>query len=242
MMPGLADEISAWIRERIEEAGARGAVLGLSGGVDSSVAAVLCKRAVSDVLGLIMPIHSDPLDEEYASLLATKFDIPVRKVDLAPVYDLLAKILPGGARLPMANLKPRLRMTTLYYFANKESRLVVGTGNKSELMMGYFTKYGDGGVDILPLGGLLKREVRELARELGVPPQIIAKPPSAGLWAGQTDEGELGITYNELDEILSALEKGGDLTAYDGRLVERVKGQIALTQHKRAPLPIFEPR
>lgn len=235
----LADKVSGWIKEQIEGAGARGAVIGLSGGVDSSVVAVLCKR-VTDVLGLIMPIHSDPLDEEYASLLASKFDIQVRRVDLSLVYDALVKVLPDPTGLPVANLKPRLRMATLYYFANKENRLVVGTGNKSEIMMGYFTKYGDGGVDILPLGGLLKRQVRELARELGIPPRIIAKPPSAGLWAGQTDEGELGITYDDLDQILTALESGGTVD-FNGQLVDRVKCQIEETKHKRVPIPIFEP-
>lgn len=235
----LADKISGWIKEQIEGAGARGAVIGLSGGVDSSVVAVLCKR-VTDVLGLIMPIHSDPLDEEYASLLASKFDIQVRRVDLSPVYDALLRVLPDPTGLPVANLKPRLRMATLYFFANKENRLVVGTGNKSEIMMGYFTKYGDGGVDILPLGGLLKRQVRELARELGIPARIIARPPSAGLWAGQTDEGELGITYDDLDQILTALESGGTLD-FDPQLVDRVKRQMAETQHKRVPIPVFEP-
>jgi NAD+ synthase len=235
----LADKVSDWIKEQIEGAGARGAVIGLSGGVDSSVVAVLCKR-VTDVLGLIMPIHSDPLDEEYASLLASKFDIQVRRVDLSPVYDALLRVLPDPTGLPVANLKPRLRMATLYFFANKENRLVVGTGNKSEIMMGYFTKYGDGGVDILPLGGLLKRQVRELARELGIPARIIAKPPSAGLWAGQTDEGELGITYDDLDQILTALESGGTVD-FNGQLVDRVKRHIAETKHKRAPIPIFEP-
>ena len=235
----LADKISGWIKEQIEGAGARGAVIGLSGGVDSSVVAVLCKR-VTDVLGLIMPIHSDPLDEEYASLLASKFDIQVRRVDLSPVYDALLRVLPDPTGLPVANLKPRLRMATLYFFANKENRLVVGTGNKSEIMMGYFTKYGDGGVDILPLGGLLKRQVRELARELGIPARIIAKPPSAGLWAGQTDEGELGITYDQLDQVLTALESGEALN-FDPQLVDRVERHIAQTKHKRAPIPIFEP-
>ncbi len=213
--------------------------MGLSGGVDSSVTAVLCKRA-TDLLGLIMPIHSDPMDEEYASLLASKFDIPVRRIDLGPVYDAFRKVLPDPAGLPAANLKPRLRMATLYYFANKENRLVVGTGNKSEIMMGYFTKYGDGGVDILPLGGLLKGEVRRLARELGVPERIIAKPPSAGLWAGQTDEGELGITYDELDKFLRALESG-DTGDFDPKLVERLKGHMADTRHKRVSIPVFEP-
>jgi len=235
----LAEEISGWIKEQIEGAGAKGAVVGLSGGLDSSVTAVLCKR-VTDLLGLIMPIHSDPLDEEFASLLASKFDIQVQRVDLSPVYDALARVLPDPAGLPAANLKPRLRMATLYYFANKENRLVVGAGNKSEIMMGYFTKYGDGGVDILPLGGLLKGQVRELARELGIPPRIIAKPPSAGLWAGQTDEQELGITYDDLDRILTAFESGGTVDL-DPQLVDRVKRHMAETKHKRVPIPIFEP-
>lgn len=238
-MMELAEEISGWIKEQIEGAGARGAVVGLSGGLDSSVTAVLCK-GVTDVLGLIMPLHSDPLDEECASLLASEFDIQVRRVDLSPVYDGLARVLSDPTGLPAANLKPRLRMATLYYFANKENRLVVGTGNKSEIMMGYFTKYGDGGVDILPLGGLLKRQVRELARELGIPPQIIAKPPSAGLWAGQTDEGELGITYDQLDRILTAFESRGTVEL-DPQLVERVKRHMVETQHKRVPIPVFEP-
>ncbi len=235
----LAEEVSGWIKEQIEGAGARGAVVGLSGGLDSSVTAVLCKR-VTDLLGLIMPIHSDPLDEEYASLLAKEFDIHVRRVDLSPVYDAMVRVLPGPRGLPAANLKPRLRMATLYYFANKENRLVVGTGNKSEIMMGYFTKYGDGGVDILPLGDLLKGQVRELARELGIPSQIIARPPSAGLWAGQTDEGELGITYDQLDQILTAFETGGSVE-FNGELVQRVKRHMAETKHKRVLIPIFEP-
>src|SRR5690606_5628013 len=105
--------------------------------------------------------------------------------------------------MAVANLKPRLRMTTVYYVANTRNYLVAGTGNRSELTIGYFTKYGDGGVDLLPIGRLLKAEVRELARELGIPERIITKAPSAGLWAGQTDEGEMGFTYAELERYLS---------------------------------------
>jgi NAD+ synthase len=137
--------------------------------------------------------------------------------------------------LPIANLKPRLRMLTLYYFANKLNYLVVGTGNKSELTMGYFTKYGDGGVDILPLGDLLKTEINKLAAELGVPREIIDKPPSAGLWAGQTDEGEMGITYAELDKILSGEPKG-----ILQEKIDLVKSREALSRHKRALPDIFK--
>jgi NAD+ synthase len=128
-------------------------------------------------------------------------------------------------------------MATLYYFANSRNYLVAGSGNKSELTVGYFTKYGDGGADILPLGDLLKCQVRELAHELGVPEEIIAKPPSAGLWPGQTDEGEMGITYSELDRTISALEKGDTRSCSEATL-ERVKAMRAASEHKRRPIPI----
>jgi NAD+ synthase len=130
-------------------------------------------------------------------------------------------------------------MITLYYFANNLNYLVAGTGNKSEALVGYFTKYGDGGVDILPLGGLLKTEVRELARELDIPEKIIDKTPSAGLWQGQTDEAELGITYQDLDKTLQALESG-KTSALPPKLVAKVKNLIAISEHKRRPPPIFE--
>jgi NAD+ synthase len=186
-----------------------------------------------------MPCHSNPTDLEHARLLATKFDIETEYVDLGPVFDRLMVSLPGGSDLAAANLKPRLRMATLYYFANSRNYLVAGTGNKSEITVGYFTKYGDGGADLLPLGDLLKYQVRELACELGVPEEVIAKPPSAGLWAGQTDEGEMGITYDELDRTISAIEKG-DTRGCDGAILERVKAMRAASEHKRLPIPICE--
>jgi NAD+ synthase len=202
--------------------------------------AALAKKALGDrVLGLLMPCHSEPTDLEHARLLATKFDIETEYVDLGPVFDRLMAFLPGGSDLAAANLKPRLRMATLYYFANSRNYLVAGTGNKSEITVGYFTKYGDGGADLLPLGDLSKYQVRELARELGVPEEIIAKPPSAGLWAGQTDEGEMGITYDELDRTISAIEKG-DIRGCDGAILERVKAMMAASEHKRLPIPICE--
>jgi NAD+ synthase len=136
--------------------------------------------------------------------------------------------------LATANLKPRLRMATLYYYANKLNYLVIGTGNRSELAMGYFTKYGDGGVDLLPLGNLLKTKVRELAKELKVPQEIIDRPPSAGLWHGQTDEGEMGISYAELDNILC-----GNLKGINTKKVRLVKGRQRACQHKCEPAQIF---
>jgi NAD+ synthase len=142
------------------------------------------------------------------------------------------KIFPKARKLVQANLKPRLRMITLYYFANKLNYLVCGTGNKTELSVGYFTKYGDGGVDLLPIGDLLKRQVRQLARELKVPEYIITKAPTAGLWPGQTDEGEMGITYPELDDILERIEKKRRQVIAKKKL-EKVKKMIKCSEHKR---------
>ena len=138
-----------------------------------------------------------------------------------------------------ANLKPRLRMCALYYFAQKLNYLVAGTGNKSELVVGYFTKYGDGGVDILPLVGLLKTEVRQLAKELKIPREIIEKTPSAGLWHGQTDEGEMGITYEELDRIIVAIGRK-KIKGISKAKLSKVKKMMRGSLHKRAPIPVFE--
>lgn len=244
---GLAERITNWIKKQVRSAGAQGVVVGLSGGVDSSVVGVLSKRAFPEaVLGLIMPCFSNPLDLEHAQLVAERFDIQTRLVDLSSIFAQLAGLLEarpytkGEASLAISNIKPRLRMITLYYFANKFNYLVAGTGNKSEMTMGYFTKYGDGGVDALPLGGLLKSQVRQLAGQIGIPEQIVDKPPSAGLWAGQTDEGEMDITYDQLDKIISGLERN-DLSGCDRMMVERVEGAMRRSQHKRQLPPIFEP-
>jgi NAD+ synthase len=235
-----AERISTWIKERVEEAGAEGVVLGMSGGIDSSVVAALAKRGLGDrVLGLIMPCHSNPTDVEHARLVATKLGIETEYVDLTPVSDGLLEALPPGDRMSAGNLKARLRMAVWYYFANSRNYLVAGAGNKSEIMTGYFTKYGDGGVDILPLGDLLKAQVRELARELGIPEEIITKSPSAGLWEGQTDEGEMEITYEELDKVLVAIESG-DTSECSQEALARVRTMMAASQHKREPIPICE--
>jgi NAD+ synthase len=236
----IADYISHWIRQRVQEADAQGVVVGLSGGVDSALVAGLAQRAVDqNVLGVLMPCHSQPLDAEYARLTADAFGIKTLTVDLGPVYDSFLAALGGGPDLARANLKPRLRMATLYFIANARNYLVAGTGNKTELMVGYFTKYGDGGVDMLPLGDLYKREVWALAREIGVPQPIIDRPPTAGLWPGQTDEGEMGITYAALDAILGALAEGKELDA-DSADVAMVRRMVAASAHKRALPPMCE--
>jgi NAD+ synthase len=247
----LVSQISEWIQERVVEAGAQGVVLGMSGGLDSSVTAVLCKRAFPDAtLGLIMPCFSSKGDVEHAKMVATKFGIETKLLDLSPLFLLLLNTLEKGAEaakhegdIAVANLKPRLRMIYLYYFANKRNYLVVGTGNKSELSIGYFTKYGDGAADILPLGDVLKTEERQLAEALDIPRVIIEKAPSAGLWAGQTDEAEIGISYEVLDKILSAFGRGdssGISSGYDPEVVERVKMMMKTSRHKLDPLPVFK--
>lgn len=215
----LSESLVNWLQSEVEAAGCRGVVFGLSGGVDSAVVAVLARRAFRDShLALIMPINSDPRDRDDGLLLIEKFQLKHREIDLSPVFAAFAGVveepLDGGrGSLPLNNAKPRLRMGTLYYFAARNDYLVCGTGNRTELTLGYFTKYGDGGVDLLPLGHLVKHEVRELAAHLGVPASIIDKPPSAGMWPGQTDEGELGFSYDDLDRYLVGGEGTDDLAS-----------------------------
>lgn len=236
----LADQIAVWIKTQVEKAGANGVVVGLSGGIDSTVVAALAKKALGDkVLGLIMPCQSMAIDVEHAFLAASWLKIKTEYIPLDATYEKLLEVFPPGSKLALANIKPRLRMLTLYYFANNLNYLVAGTGNKSEIMTGYFTKYGDGGVDILPIGGLLKTEVRRLARNLNIPSEILTKKPSAGLWQGQTDEDELGITYKELDMVLKAL-KAGKATNLPQDLIIKVKQLIKKSKHKRTRPPIFE--
>lgn len=234
----LHDDLIIWLRREVKEAGASGLLFGLSGGIDSSVVGVLAKEAFPDnILGVIMPCHSNPKDRDDALKVAEKFNIPYKIIQLDEIYDDFLKILPdtgSNIELARANIKPRLRMITLYYFANTYGYIVVGTGNRSELEIGYFTKYGDGGVDLLPLGNLVKSQVRELAEFLKIPKDIIEKPPSAGLWEGQTDEGEMGITYEELDKYL--------LTG-EGRpeLVQKIEDMRKRSAHKKRLPKIFIP-
>jgi NAD+ synthase len=240
-MEQLAAHLTEWIAAEVTAGGGCGAVFGLSGGIDSAVVAALAKQAFPHhTLGVVLPCHSDSRDAEDGALVAHHFGVPSATVDLGPVYDLLLTQLAGSSsdlpesRLATANLKPRLRMTTLYAFANQLGYRVLGTGNRSELAVGYFTKYGDGGVDLLPLGSLVKSEVRDLARSLGVPARIITKPPSAGLWADQTDEAEMGLTYEELDAYL--LTGAAPLAAQ-----AKVDAINAASEHKRA-LPRIAPK
>jgi NAD+ synthase len=247
-MSTRTDRIVDWLRERATSAAARGFVFGLSGGIDSAVVARLCQLATpSRVLGVLLPCYSHPQDEEDARLVATTFTIPIARVDLGSTFDAITESLQHAVKglpthvetidikqqLPDANLKPRLRMTALYFLANSLNYLVAGTGNRSEITLGYYTKYGDGGVDLLPIGGLLKSQVRELGRELGVPARIIEKAPSAGLWMGQTDEAEMGFTYEMLEAYL-----GKGPSAVPANVAARIAQLQNASDHKRALPPI----
>jgi len=247
----LADRIGKWLSEQRDAASAKRFVVGLSGGIDSATVCALCVRAggAGSVLGAIMPSHSNPVDAEHAALVAATFGVETVHVDLSSVSDALLTTLPSPpsttdetvddrSRLAVANIRPRLRMTALYYLANLHHGIVVGTGNRSEAEIGYFTKYGDGGVDLLPIVDLYKHEVRELARFLGVPAPIIAKPPSAGLWDGQTDERELGLTYDQLDATLAAIDAGAT-ESIDDTLLARVQELHRRSAHKRQPALSF---
>jgi NAD+ synthase len=255
----LADEIAGWLRFQMDQVGASRLVLGLSGGIDSAVVCALSTMAAgpSRVIAAVMPIHSRPEDMRDAELVASAFEVIPRAIDLIPAHDALLAAMPDDAaagledanvdsdrqsvrrRLALANVKPRLRMTSLYYLANRYNGLVVGTGNKTELAIGYFTKYGDGGVDVLPLGDLDKTAVRGLARALGVPDAVISKAPSAGLWEGQTDEAEIGVSYEELDRTLASLTGEEGKASIPPDAMERVSALVAASEHKRRAIPMF---
>lgn len=231
----VIDEIVIWLRERVNEAGANGLVFGLSGGIDSAVIAGLAKKAFGDKsLGIIMPIFSNPQDEEHAKLVATSLNLETRLVDLSKTYEAFLRDtnLDSQNKMAKANIKPRLRMTTLYYYGQHYGYLVAGSSNASEYEVGYFTKYGDSGSDLLPLADFVKYEIRELAKALGIPDLIIEKAPSAGLWANQTDEEEMGFSYDILDNYIKSGEG-------DAEVVRKIKTMNEKSQHKRVFPPIF---
>ncbi len=234
----LAQKLVSWIETKVLAAGGKGVVLGLSGGLDSSVLAALCHRAFpQSTLGVIMPCGSSQEDKEHAEAVASQFSIPTKTIVLDSIFNALLQALPDDkaepviSQLARGNLKARLRMLTLYYIANQLKYIVAGSSNRSELAIGYFTKYGDGGVDIMPLGSLVKGQVGELARFLDIPQAIIDKPPSAGLWVGQTDEAEMGFSYEALDRYLM----NGDAS---DELKNKIEAMKAASSHKRAMPPV----
>ena len=197
-----------FIKNILEDSGAKGLVYGNSGGKDSALVGILCKAACDNTLGIIMPCGSKrnyDMDTVDAMTVAERFGIETRNVDLAPLMKAAVEQLEGITKLnppAMINLAPRLRMISLYAVAASEQRLVVGTGNRSEAYVGYFTKWGDGAYDLNPISDLTVTEIYEFLRYLGAPSCVIEKAPSAALFDGQTDESEMGISYSELDAFL----------------------------------------
>lgn len=249
----IADGITSFLREELERTGASGYVVGLSGGVDSATAFMLAVKAVGKerVHALIMPDSeaTPPEDLEDAKSLAEMAGVEHHIINITPIVEVYKSALPiyrGGDedRAPLGNLKARIRMSLLYYYANKMNRLVLGTGDRSEILIGYFTKYGDGGVDLLPIGILYKNQVRRLAVHLGVPEKIAFKPSSPRLWPGQMAEGELGVRYEEVDVVLYSIFDLGipvdevpEATGVPKKVVDRIMELHKKSEHKRVPPP-----
>ena len=233
------DKRVAYIRAKLAEAHADGIVFGNSGGKDSALVGILCKAACDNTLGVIMPCASSQnygQDKDDGNALAEQFRIETRTVDLTAVREAELKALEGVATLndmALTNIAPRLRMTTLYAIAAAENRLVAGTGNRSEIYMGYFTKWGDGASDFNPIADLCATEVFDFLRFLKAPASIVEKAPSAGLYEGQTDEKEMGVTYRAIDDFLLR----GEANHYDRAIIDRYHSR---SEHKRRPISTFE--
>ena len=230
----------AWIRGLVEGSGVKGIIFGNSGGKDSALVGILCKAACENTVGVIMPCASRRNygeDADDGRALAKQYGIETCVVDLTGVREAELAALRGITEvtdLALANIAPRLRMTTLYTIAAAEGRLVAGTGNRSEAYMGYYTKWGDGACDFNPIADLTATEVLEFLRWLGAPRSIIEKAPSAGLFDGQTDEKEMGVTYRAIDEYLTE----GTASDEDRAIIERYH---ARSEHKRRPIPTYTP-
>lgn len=235
--------IKSFIKSKINEADVSGVVIGLSGGLDSAVTTKLCADTLGKekVFCLLLPTENTPKeDTEDALEFAKSLGVKYRIIDISGIVKKIASTIHNKMKKKeMGNIHARTRMIVLYYFANKNNYLVGGSGNKTELLMGYFTKHGDGACDIMPLGDLYKTQVRELAKHLKIPEKIINKTPRAGLWEGQTDEKELGIRYEILDKILYGVEKGLTDNEIAKSLdipiseIKRIKNVVNSTKHKR---------
>lgn len=246
--PHAVETIEQFLRAHALGDGSRGVVVGLSGGIDSALVSRLSRDALGagHVLGVLLPDAGFPVallheTEGYAKELG----IDSRTVPIDPVERAYRALLPElSDRVSLGNVKARIRMTILYAVARERHCLVAGTGNKSELLLGYFTKYGDGGVDLLPLGDLYKTDVRAVAEKLDLPKAIRDRPPSAGLWEGQTDEDELGISYHDLDQILYGIEQlrsEDEIAKVTGIPLDRVRSiaaRVVQFRHKRRMPPV----
>ncbi|QEH61677.1 NH(3)-dependent NAD(+) synthetase [Spiroplasma chinense] len=231
------DYLVEWIQQEVKKANQKGVIVGISGGIDSAVVVALAKKAFPDnYLAVWMPCYSSQLDETCKEELTRDLDLNYVSVDLKQPFETLRDSLNNSgieqSKLAIANTKARLRMSTLYSMAQTHNYLVLGTDNADEWHIGYFTKFGDGGVDLLPIVSLLKREVREAAKLLGVPDSIINRAPTASLWEDQTDESEIGFGYDLIDDYLAGKEVSSEVK-------ERIEQLHNISEHKRqgAPAP-----
>ena len=240
----IAPAVADFIRKSAASAGCSGAVIGLSGGLDSAVAAKLTADALGydNVLCVFMPYGKASVkDRDVCSDMCGLWGIELKVIDITSSVDTFLSSVSGDQTpVDIGNAAARCRMAILYNIARRNGRIVVGTSNLSERMMGYFTKYGDGACDISPLAGLYKTQVRQLASFIGVPCDIISKPPSAGFWEGQTDEEEMGISYTDLDKVLCGIDSGMDdgtiayCTGVSGDKVAEIRNTVDRTSHKRS--------
>lgn len=242
--PEIVDVIQSFIKQKVEEAKAKGVVIGLSGGLDSAIVTKLCVDALGpeNVFALVMPdTTTSEEDIKDALSYASTLGIEYRVIDISEMVEGFKKLLSpiDLDDKSMGNIKARCRMILLYTHANLTNKVVMGASNKSELLTGYFTKFGDGGADFSPIGDLYKSQILELAEAIEIPVNIVKKSPSAGLWEGQTDESELNIRYKDLDRILLGIELKLDAKDIAKKLeidqseVLRIKGMVDKNVHKR---------
>lgn len=245
----VTESIMACLKKELKSSGASGFVVGISGGVDSAVTATLLTRAVGRerVVGIIMPeIETNTKDIDDAKLVAEHLGIRYFVINItSPVLEVLKMFgdtYENAPRIAKGNVKARIRMVALYYYANKNNHLVAATGDKSEFLLGYFTKWGDGAGDVYPIINLYKTQVRILGKYLGLPSKIVNKPSSPGLWPGQTAEGELGLSYHDVDRVLALLvdqklpvEEVIAKTGVSKEVVDEILRRIESSLHKRQP-------
>lgn len=252
----ITEQIVDFIKRQVKDAGADGVVFGLSGGIDSTVTAYLCKRAMNDrCIAMIMPnLEFTPDSETNDGLaVATRLAIRYKVVTINQIANLISTEnttddspadRPSRLKKALGNLNARIRAVILYYEAQKNNYLVVGTDDKSEYLIGYFTKYGDGACDMLPLADLYKTQVIELGRFLGIPQNIIEKPSSPHLWKEHKASEEIGVDYTTIEKILDAIESDRNIDRIAKELniplemIRRIEALNRLSAHKRKPIPI----